>query len=221
MDYYNDKYVSLKSIISNNLEDIKQIIIKNNECIEEKFFYYKNTFNRYNDLIFKQINLFYIGSLLDNKVCQIGFNGGLALLILLYGWDDRHPIDITIFDEGRHRYNKSCFEYINRLFPYINFQYIEGDYNIEIPRWITQNSRLKYTYNVVHINSEDTEFTFNNNIDSAIELVKIKGFIVIEGASKPYINKIINEYISTKQFIEVFLLKPIGYPHRIIRKIKN
>ena len=98
---------------------------------------------------------------------------------------------------------------------------MEGDYNIEIPKWIKENYRVKYTYNVVHINSEDTEFTFNNNIDSAIELVKINGFIVIEGTSKPYINKLINEYISSKCFIEVNLLKPIGYPHRIIRKIKN
>ena len=51
-------------------------------------------------------------------------------------------------------------------------------------------------------------------------LVKKNGIVIIDDTNSYIINKYVDLYLSTGNYIELNLLSTFGYPHRIIKKIK-
>jgi len=239
---YNDKFVNLDLIkldlikeyeYKNNetlkyLDDLKTIIINSNTLLEGNCFYHHITLNLYEDLYTKQLNLFWSGKQANTKICEIGFNAGHSTLLMLLGRNNT-PLEFTIFDIGHHNYTKPCLEYIKSNFTHINFEYIEGDSTIMIPKWINinnssnsnnnNNNNLFKSYDVIHVDGGHTEHCISNDMKYADLLIKNNGIIIIDDTNDYNINKYVDLYINSGNYIELNILKTIGYPHRIIKKI--
>lgn len=208
-DSYNDEKQKC-------LDDIKNIVIESKGSLEGNSFYIHDSLDLFPDLYTKQLNLFWCGKQANIRICEIGFNAGHSTLLMLLG-RDKLSIDFTIFDLGMHKYTKPCFEYIQSKFPHIRFEFIEGDSTVTIPKWI--DDKYSGLYDVVHVDGGHSEHCIKNDMKHADILVKNNGIVIIDDTNCDYINKTVDAYLSTGNYIELNVLKTQGYPHRIIRKI--
>jgi len=55
------------------------------------------------------------------------------------------------------------------------------------------------------------------NTDS---LLKINGIVIVDDTNFPHINICVDNYISTGNYVELNVFQTVGYPHRVIRKVK-
>ena len=198
------------------LEDIIQIVVDSTCSLEGNAFYVNNSINLYPDLYTKQLNLFWCGQHASTKICEIGFNAGHSSMLMLLG-RDKTPIDFTIFDIGHHTYTKPCLQYLQSQFQHVNFEYIEGDSTVTMPKWIEDNQTKLGVYDVVHVDGGHTEHCISNDMKNADLLVKKGGIVIIDDTNYPEINKYVDLYLSNG-YREMDVLKTIGYPHRIIQK---
>ena len=212
------------------LDDLKQIIINSNTLLEGNCFYYHQSLNLYADLYTKQLNLFWCGKQAVSKICEIGFNAGHSALLMLLGRDTT-SLHFTIFDIGLYPYIKPSLEYIKTKFAHVTFEYIEGDSTIVIPEWINKNKDknkdkdkdkdILGTYDIVHVDGGHSDHCISNDMKNANMLVKFNGIVIIDDTNAPEINKYVNFYISTGNYIELNVLNTLGYQHRIIKKINK
>jgi hypothetical protein len=200
------------------LEDIKQIIIDSKSSLEGNSFYFHESLNLYSDLYTKQLNLFWCGKQAIRRICEIGFNAGHSSMLMLLG-RNKTSLDFTIFDIGHHSYTKPCLKYIESKFNHINFEYIEGDSTVTMPKWMEENPQLVGSYDVIHVDGGHSEYCISNDIRNAHFLAKKGGIIIIDDTNMNHINNYVNLYLSTKKYREIDVLKTIGYPHRIIQKL--
>ena len=192
--------------------------MNSNSNLEGNCFYYHNTLNDFPELYSKQLNLFWCGKQAIENICEIGFNAGHSTMLLLLG-RSKTPINFTIFDIGHHSYTKPSYEYIKSKFPFVNFEYIEGDSTSTMPEWINNHSELIYKYDVVHVDGGHSEHCISNDMKNADLLVKKGGIIIIDDSNYEPINKVINLYLSNGNYRELNLLSTTGYQHRIIKKL--
>jgi len=218
MDFIKIEYESKNDEKQIHLENLKNIIIKSNVPFEGNCFYYHETLNIFPELYSKQLNLFWCGKQAVENICEIGFNAGHSTMLMLLGRTNT-PINFTIFDIGHHIYTKPSFEYIKSKFSYVNFEYVEGDSTITIPEWINNNSELMYKYDVVHVDGGHSEHCISNDMKNTDLLVKKNGIIIIDDTQGVTINKYVDLYISTGNYVEMNLLSTYGYQHRVIKKI--
>jgi hypothetical protein len=219
MDFVRLDYESKNDEKQIYLEDLKNIIINSNTPLEGNCFYYHATLDIFPELYSKQLNLFWCGKKATNNICEIGFNSGHSAMLLLLGRDVT-PLNFTIFDIGDHPYTKPSYEYIKSKFSHVNFEYIEGDSTITMPEWINNHSDLIYKYDVVHVDGGHSDHCISNDMKNADLLVRKNGIVIIDDTDNNTINKYVDLYISSGNYIEINLLSTYGYPHRIIRKIK-
>jgi len=218
MDFIKPEYENKTNERQIYLNDLEQIIRNSNSSLEGNCFYYHGSLNLYPELYTKQLNLFWCGKQANTSICEIGFNAGHSTMLMLLG-RDKSSINYTIFDIGDHSYTKPCLEYIKSKFTHINFEYVEGDSTIILPEWIN-NKDLIGTYDVVHVDGGHTEHCIFNDMKNADKLVKMGGIMIVDDTYIPYINKYVDLYISTGNYIELNLCSTSGYAHRIIKKIK-
>ena len=221
MDFIKSEYEYENKNIEKQvyLDELKNIIVNSNACLEGNCFYHHTTLNEYPELYSKQLNLFWCGKQAVENICEIGFNAGHSTMLLLLGRDNK-PLNFTIFDIGHHLYTKPCFEYITTKFPHVNFEYIEGDSTIIMPEWINNHKELMYKYDLVHVDGGHSEDCILNDMKNADLLVKINGIVIIDDTNSYVINKYVDLYLSNGNYIELNLLSTHGYPHRVIKKIK-
>jgi hypothetical protein len=211
-DAFSDK---IKVITS----EIKNIVLESKCEIEGNSFYDDNTLTRNYKQLAKQINLFILGKNAPENICEIGFNAGHSTMLMLLG-RNKAPIDFTVFDIGYHPYTKPCLEYIKSKFQHVNFEYIEGDSTLTIPTWITKNSIYSGLYDVIHVDGGHSEYCITNDMKNADILVRENGIVIIDDTNDHYINKCVDSYLSSGKYKEINVLRTLGYPHRIIRKIQ-
>lgn len=156
----------------------------------------------------------------NKKICEIGFNAGHSSLLLLLGRDDTH-IDFTIFDIGHHPYTKPCVKYIESQFQHVEFEYIEGDSTLTMPKWIESNPLQIGQYDVVYIDGKHSEYCISNDMKNADLLVKKNGILIIDDTNMHHINNHVDLYVSNGKYKEMNVLRTTGYPHRIIQKITD
>ncbi len=219
MDFIRPDYESKNEEKHVYLNDLKNIVLNSNSCLEGNCFYYHTTLYEYHELYSKQLNLFWCGKQAVENMCEIGFNAGHSSMLLLLGRTNT-PLNFTIFDIGQHPYTKPCYEYIKSKFSHVNFEYVEGDSTITMPEWINTHSDLMYKYEVVHVDGGHSEHCISNDLKNADLLVKKNGIIIIDDTNDAIINQYVDMYISSGNYIELSLLPTVGYQHRIIRKIK-
>jgi hypothetical protein len=208
--------------LEKHLKNIEYIVFNCNEPLEGNSFYYHNSYARGPEMLNKQLNLFWMGTNMKTKVCEIGFNAGHSALLFLLGRNSPTPLNFTIFDIGDHSYVKPTLEYVKTQFSYVNFEYIEGDSSKTIPLWIKDNSDMCGTFDVVHVDGGHTEDCIKNDIFNASFLVKLGGYLIIDDTNFEHINKYVNEYLSTGNYEEVSVLKipDNTTQHRIIKRVK-
>lgn len=217
-------YIKLEYEIKNDekqiyLEDLKNIVINSNSSLEGNCFYYHTTLNEFPELYSKQLNLFWCGKQATENICEIGFNAGHSTMLMLLGRTNT-PINFTIFDIGHHLYTKPSYEYIKSKFSHVNFEYVEGDSTITMPQWINNHSELIHKYDVVHVDGGHDEHCISHDMRNADLLVKINGILIIDDTYLDTINRYVDSYISTGNYIELNLFPTFGYQHRAIQKIK-
>jgi hypothetical protein len=200
------------------LDDIKNIVINSNKLLEGNAFYHHLTLDLFSDLYTKQQNLFWCGKKAVTRICEIGFNAGHSVMLLLLG-RDKTPLEFTIFDIGEHAYTKPCLEYIKSQFQHVNFEYIEGDSTSTMPKWIEENHQYLGVYDVVHVDGGHSEHCISNDMKNADLLVKNGGILIIDDTNVDHINKNVDLYLSNGKYREMNVLKTRGYVHRIIQKI--
>ena len=218
MDFIKTEYESKNDEKQIHLDNLKNIIIKSNVPFEGNCFYRHETLNIFPELYSKQLNLFWCGKQAVENICEIGFNAGHSTMLMLLARTNT-PINFTIFDIGHHLYTKPSFEYIKSKFSYVNFEYVEGDSTIIMPEWINNNPELMYKYDVVHVDGGHGEHCISNDMKNTDLLVKKNGIVIIDDTFIEIINKYVDLYISTGNYIEMNLLSTYGYPHRVIKKI--
>jgi hypothetical protein len=198
------------------LDDLKKIILDSKGSLEGNSFYVHASLNLYEALYTKQLNLFWCGKQASTKICEIGFNAGHSTMLMLLG-RDKNSLDFTLFDIGHHAYTKPCFNYIKSEFPHVNFEYIEGDSTLTMPKWIELNQSKLGLYDVIHVDGGHSEHCISNDMKNADILIKKGGIIIIDDTNVKHINDHVNLYLSNK-YKEIEVLKTEGYPHRIIQK---
>jgi hypothetical protein len=218
MDFIRSDYESKNDEKQIYLDDLKNIITKNDSYFEGNCFYYDATLNIYPELYSKQLNLFWCGKQAIENICEIGFNAGHSTMLMLLGRNNT-PLNFTIFDIGHHSYTKPSFDYIKSKFSHVNFEYVEGDSTTTMPEWINNHKELMYKYDLVHVDGGHTEHCISNDIKNADLLVKKNGIIIIDDTDNSQINKYVDLYISNENYIELNLCVTEGYKHRIIKKI--
>lgn len=201
----------------NLIDELKKLVINSKSSLEGNCFYVHGSIDLYPELYSKQLNLFWCGKQALTKICEIGFNAGHSTMLMLLG-RDKTPLDFTVFDIGHHSYTKPCLKYIKSQFQHVNFEYIEGDSTVTIPKWMEINQIDKESYDVVHVDGGHSEHCISNDMKNADILVKKGGILIIDDTNIQYINKYVDLYISSGKYSEMDLQKTKGYPHRIIKK---
>jgi hypothetical protein len=218
MDSINSEYESKNNDKQIYLNDLRNIVINSNSYLEGNCFYYHGTLNEFPELYTKQLNLFWCGKQAVQNICEIGFNAGHSAMLMLLGRDNT-PLNFTVFDIGHHLYTKPSYEYIKSKFSYVNFEYVEGDSTIIMPEWINNHSELMYKYDVVHVDGGHSEHCISNDMKNADLLVKKNGIVIIDDTNDYTINKYVDLYLSTENYMELKVFPTFGYPHRVIKKI--
>ena len=201
------------------LHDLRNIILDSKTPLEGNAFYEHRTLNFYSALYNKQVNLFWCGQQATTKICEIGFNAGHSVMLMLLG-RPQTPLNFTIFDIGMHAYTKPCVDYIRSKFRHVSFDYIEGDSTLMMPAWIEAHPEAVGTYDVVHVDGGHSEHCAANDMQNADRLVKMGGLVILDDTNDPQINKYADMYLGWGKYQEVNVLRTTGYCHRILKKIK-
>ena len=219
MDFIRHEYESKNDEKQIILDELKNRIINSNVDLEGNCFYHHNTLIDYPELYSKQLNLFWCGKQAVEYMCEIGFNAGHSTMLFLLGRNGE-PLNYTIFDIGSHPYTRPCFEYIQSKYTNVNFEYVEGDSTNTMSEWINNHKEFMYKYDVIHVDGGHSEHCIFNDMKNADLLVKKNGIVIVDDTHSDIINKIVDLYISSGNYVEMDLLKTVGYQHRIIRKVK-
>ena len=229
LEIKTQEYKEINNILEEHLLNIEKILKNINESLEGNCFYLHNwggkrkkgnlKLDRYPELLTKQINLFWSGSKIQTKVCEIGFNAGHSALLFLLGCKNKN-IKFTIFDVLWHNYTMPTFEYMKEKFKDVDWEFIKGDSTKEMSKWIIKNKDKLRSYDLVHVDGGHEEKHIKADMNNAHLLVKVGGLIIIDDTMDAHINKYADLYIGTGDYIECKILKTSGYPHRIIQKIK-
>jgi hypothetical protein len=217
LENIND-YETCKNKKETFLNDVKKIVLDSNVLLEGNCFYYHNSFNLCPELYNKQLNIFCCGKKALTKICEIGFNAGHSCMLMLLG-RDKSNLDFTVFDIGNHAYTKPCLNYVKSQFPNVNFEYIEGDSTINMPKWIELNKKYLETYDLVHVDGGHTEHCILNDMKNADLLVKKGGVLIVDDTNMHHVNKYVDLYVQNGKYKEMNVLKSTVYPHRILQKI--
>lgn len=201
------------------ISELKQIIVESNEPLEGNCFYYHSTLSLCEEQYAKQVNLFTFGKVAETKICEIGFNAGHSTILMLLG-REKSPLNYTIFDIGHHAYTRPCFNYVERQFQNINFEYIEGDSTLTMPEWLEKNKHLKGSYDLIHVDGGHDEVCIQNDMKNTDILIKVNGIVIIDDTYWPPIHACVEQYLASGNYKEISALETLTYQHRILQKIK-
>ncbi len=215
----SNAYQVATPIIQRHVEEIEKIVKNSGVSLEGNSFYYHDSLTRFEQLLTKQINLFWAGSQADKKILEIGFNAGHSAMLFLCG-RGTSEVDFTIFDLGDHKYVKPCMEYVRSQWPSARIEYIEGDSTKTLPAFAATKPEHKGTYDVVHVDGGHDRHVVLSDVSVAIDLVKIGGLMILDDTNNTHINDIADACVMSCAFVEEKILDTVGYPHRILRRVK-
>jgi len=231
LELQGNKFTQHVSQIISFLNDINEIVIETNENLEGNSFYLDKTFELKDYLIPKQLNLFSIGKLDSTHICEIGFNAGHSTFLILLGKELKNSLVYTIFDIAEHSYTKPCFSYIQKKFPDIKFEFIEGDSTIKMPEYIDKNSSVVASYDIIHLDGGHDETYILSDMKYSDILLKVGGLLIVDDTNVPHINKCVDSYIQLGKYTDISssyfpteaknnYTNEIDILHRILQKIK-
>jgi predicted O-methyltransferase YrrM len=210
------KYQAAAPVIETHVKEIEEIIKNSGVPLEGNSFYYHNSLTRFEQLLTKQINLFWAGSQTKKRMLEIGFNAGHSSLLFLMA--NSGATELTLFDLGGHAYVRPCVEYMRKQFPAVDMTYIEGDSTRTLPAFLAANVDKKGTYDLVHVDGGHDSDVVLSDVAVAIDLVAPGGLMILDDTNIDYISEIADACIRSGAFTEEKILDTIGYQHRILRR---
>lgn len=123
------------------------------------------------------------------RICEIGFNAGHSLLLML---DNNPTAEYVVFDLCNHKYTIPCLTYIAKQYPNTKIQFIAGDSILSMPKYLKENS--KYKFDFIHIDGGHDLENVINDYNNSYLLIKEDGVILFDD----YDYQTINEFINTK-----------------------
>jgi len=206
-----EKFIKIKKENEKHIENIKNIVLKYTNTPEGDCFWYHGSTVEDNDFIFKQYNLYYLGSKSQNIV-EIGFNAGHSALLLLLG---NNTSKITIFDICMHDYTLECFDYLNTVFPN-RLELIVGNSLETVPEYYLKNKDKKF--DLIHLDG----FHEPNHVKKDFMNIKKMGsnIIILDDDNLPYLNTLHNDllkYENIELCIDPFLYESKIYTHKICK----
>ena len=215
----SNKYHAMAPEIEAHVKALEEIIKSTGEPLEGNSFYYHNSLTRFEQLLTKQINLFWAGSYVKRRFLEIGFNAGHSSLLFLAA--SGRELEYTIFDLGAHAYVRPCLEYVRKQYPSVNMTYIEGDSTRTLPAFVAENTDKKGTYDLIHVDGGHDRDLVLSDVSAAIDLVAPGGLMILDDTNIDYISEIADACVSSGAFVEEKILDTIGYQHRILRRVLN
>jgi hypothetical protein len=214
-------YESVRTRIESSLIHLEKIIKNSGEELEGNCFYYHLTLTRFPSLYNKQVNLVWCGAQARKRIFEVGFNAGHSSMLLLSGATSNliDNLEITISDYGSHRYTRPCLDYVQSLFPTVNFRYIEGDSRITLPLFLSNEGSTHIgTYDVVHIDGGHDDSCVYSDLSCGIALLKRGGILIIDDTNQQNIKNATNNLIQSGCFHLTNTLPTYGYEHIILIK---
>lgn len=123
------------------------------------------------------------------RICEIGFNAGHSLLLML---DNNPTAEYVVFDLCNHTYTIPCLEYIAKQYPKTKIEFIVGDSTVSMPNYIKQNPNYKFDF--IHVDGGHDLENVINDYNNSYLLIKEGGLILFDD----YDYQTINEFINTK-----------------------
>jgi len=115
LNILEEAFETKKKDLLYHINEIEKIILNSNTELEGNCIYIHKSLNKSNELVNKQKNLFNCGTIIEKRICEIGFNAGHSALLLILG-SKCGNYEFDIFDIGEHSYTKLCFEYLKNIF---------------------------------------------------------------------------------------------------------
>jgi hypothetical protein len=208
-----------------HLVNLANIVIRSGDKIEENIISQTGTLEPCLEFYAKQLNMFWCGkTATPNKICEIGFNAGHSAMILLLG-REKTPLNFTIFDIGHHIYTLPCMNYIASEYSNVQFEYIQGDSTVYIPKWLETNQFHIGQYDLVHVDGGRGEVCVMSDMKYADLLTHVNGIIIVNETNQKLINATVELYLATGRYVELNVLKLNTNTqiseHRIIKKLRD
>ena len=210
------KMIEYNKTFEKHLKNIEDIISKLNTRVEGNCIYEHLSFKRKDWLLNKQTNLKLLGSIIPNKICEIGFNAGHSMLMFLIS--NKYKLDVTVFDINEHKYMIPCFDYIKNSFSNNTFELITGNSLQTLAKYVNSKPDQKESYDLVHVDGGHSLECIKNDLYYAVLLAKKNGYIIVDDTNVRYISQEADNYIKNNVLIEIASLKTQGYKHRILQK---
>lgn len=194
-------------------EDLKEIIIKTGEPLEGNCVYKHLTFEPWDCLKNKRDNYKTVSENKE-KICEIGFNAGHSILVMILNNPDAEYI---LFDLGDHLYSKPCFEYIKNRFKDTKIEMYWGDSTVTMPEYISGNKKC---FDLIHIDGCHQSKIYKQDWDNSMTLLCKEGTVIFDDTDSEKVNIFLDSRIEDGEVTEnENILKTYGYEHRIFNKI--
>lgn len=203
--------------IDQHVNALQKIIESTGEPLEGNCFYEHQTLKFRNELLPKQLNLFWAGFQSKTHICEIGFNASHSALLFCMA----NPAleKLTIFDLFSHTYTHPTLDYLLKEFPSVSVDICPGDSKVTLPMFFKKCPEFIGIYDLVHVDGGHTEDCIANDMIFADRLVKVNGILIIDDTDNKIINSYTNKYIATGSYKEIQILETPMYSHRMLLKL--
>lgn len=208
-----DEFMKIKAQHQHYFDDIRNIVMKFTENPEGDCMWYHGSLVESHELLAKQYNLYYLGSIYNN-IMEIGFNAGHSALFMLLA---NASSKITIFDNCMHYYTYPCLDYLNKEFPG-RIKIVKGDSTTTVKKYTTTNK-----FDLIHIDGNHDVNYVTQDFYNSLKLAKSNAIIILDDDNFPTLNRLHRDFIDTG-LVEVYknpkLMQTQLYTH-LVCKVKN
>lgn len=198
-------------------------IVRNSVTTPEEFegnsFYKHGTFELQRALVPKQMNFFWCGLQSPEKICEIGFNAGHSLLLMLLGCAQAGkalPSTVTIFDICEHPYTEPCYEYIRGIFPSVTFEFIKGDSGVTMAEFC-RNKQHHASYDIVHVDGGHSLPQAHADIFHSLLILKKEGILIVDDIDNENVKLCLNKLYKLRHFNMFHIVDTPMYPHVVLK----
>jgi predicted O-methyltransferase YrrM len=111
------------------------------------------------------------------KICEIGFNAGHSLLLML----EKNPTaEYLIFDLNAHSYTEPCLEYIKSVYPDTKIEVVFGDSTHTINDFLEKNPDKINTFDFIHIDGGHSLHLVVSDFHSCKRLSSENGIVIFD-----------------------------------------
>lgn len=169
--------------------EIKKIVDNESNFIEGNLIYHESTDNLVIDRNKEKIKNLRNYAKSKNKICEIGFNAGHSLLLML---DVNPNAEYTLFDINMHNYTDPCLQFIKSCYPNTTINMLYGSSSETLPKYIkTHGNKI---FDLIHIDGGHSAEIVHADFTNTLELASSDTIIIFDD----YNIKKIKKYILKK-----------------------